>query len=63
MPEEDLLREVVGDYKNDKDSKKNLNEESEEQELLNDWQFTSKDFASSLKRKSIQAWSIYFIIW
>ena len=36
MPEEDLLREVVGDYKNDKDSKKNLNEESEEQELLND---------------------------
>ena len=50
MPEEDLLREVVGDYKNDKDSKKNLNEESEEQELLNDWQFTSKDFASSFER-------------
>ena len=37
MPEENLLREVVGDYKNDKDSKKNLNEESDEQELLNDW--------------------------
>tara|TARA_B100000378_G_scaffold272678_1_gene264567 strand:+ start:486 stop:611 length:126 start_codon:yes stop_codon:yes gene_type:complete len=33
---DNLLREVVGDYKNDKDSKKNLNEESEEQELLND---------------------------
>jgi len=33
---DDLLREIVGDYKNDKDSKKNLNEESEKQELLND---------------------------
>ena len=43
MTEEDLLREVVGDYKNDKDSKKNLNEESDEKELLNDWQSTSKD--------------------
>ena len=31
---DNLLREVVGDYKNDKDSKKNLNEESDEQELL-----------------------------
>jgi|TARA_B100000965_G_scaffold276208_1_gene234048 hypothetical protein len=36
MPEEDLLREVVGDYKNDKDSKKDLNEETDEKELLND---------------------------
>ena len=36
MSDEDLLREVVGDYKNDKDSKTNLNEESDEQELLND---------------------------
>tara|TARA_R100000231_G_scaffold1222_1_gene2077 strand:+ start:171 stop:296 length:126 start_codon:yes stop_codon:yes gene_type:complete len=33
---DDLLREIVGDYKNDKDSKKNLTEESEKQELLND---------------------------
>ena len=50
---DNLLREVVGDYKNDRDSKRNLNEESEEKELLNDWQSTSKDLASSLKRKSI----------
>ena len=34
---DNLLREVVGDYKNDRDSKRNLNEESEEKELLNDW--------------------------
>ena len=33
---DNLLREVVGDYKNEKDSKKNLNEESDKQELLND---------------------------
>ena len=33
---DNLLREVVGDYKNDKKTKKNLNEESDEQELLND---------------------------
>ena len=37
---DNLLREVVGDYKNDKDSKKNLNEENDEKELLNDWHFT-----------------------
>ena len=37
---DNLLREVVGDYKNDKDSKKNLNEESDKQELLNDWHLT-----------------------
>ena len=37
---DNLLREVVGDYKNDKDSKKNLNEESDKKELLNDWQIT-----------------------
>jgi|TARA_B100000965_G_scaffold344585_1_gene314904 hypothetical protein len=36
MPEEDLLREVVGDYKNEKNSKKDLNEETDEKELLND---------------------------
>ncbi len=40
MPEEDLLREVVGDYKNEKNSKKDLNEETDEKELLNDWDFT-----------------------
>ena len=50
---DDLLREVVGDYKKDRDSKRNLNEESEEKELLNDWQSASKNIASSLKRKSI----------
>ena len=32
---DNLLREVVGDHKNDKKTKKNLNEESDEQELLN----------------------------
>ncbi len=36
MSEDNLLREVVGDYKNDKDSKKDLNEEHDEKELLND---------------------------
>ena len=33
---DNLLREVVGDYKNDRDSKRNLNEESEEKKLLTD---------------------------
>ena len=60
---DDLLREVVGDYKNDRDSKRDLNEESDEKELLNGWKFTSKNIASPLKRKSIQAWTFYFIIW
>ena len=60
---DDLLREVVGDYKNDRDSKRDLNEESGEKELLNGWKFTSKNIASPLKRKSIQARTIYFIIW
>ena len=32
---DDLLREVVGDYTNDRDSKRDLNEESDEKELLN----------------------------
>ena len=43
MSEENLLREVVGDYKNDKDSKKDLNEENDEKELLNDWHFTQNN--------------------
>ena len=34
---DNLLREVVGDDKNDKKRVANLNEESDEQELLNDW--------------------------
>ena len=50
---DNLLREVVGDYKNDRDSKRDLNEESDEKELLNGWKFTPKNIASSLKRKSI----------
>ena len=34
---DNLLREVVGDYKNDKKTKKNLNEEeTNEKKLLND---------------------------
>ena len=34
---DNLLREVVGDYKNDKKTKKNLNEEeTDEKKLLND---------------------------
>ena len=51
MSEENLLREVVGDYKNEKKSKKNLNEEyvnpldsmpiaTDDTELLNDWNST-----------------------
>ena len=37
MEDENLLREVVGDDKNDKKRVANLNEESDEKELLNDW--------------------------
>ena len=47
MSEENLLREVVGDYENDKDSKKDLNEENDEKELLNDWHFTQNNIIKS----------------
>ena len=37
MEDENLLREVVGDDKNDKKRVANLNEETNEEKLLNDW--------------------------
>ena len=36
MEDENLLREVVGDDKNDKKRVANLNEETNEEKLLND---------------------------